>query len=185
MAQKRAIHRALRAAFPVRMPGVVDDDPVTPAQLKAIHATDNEQGVTVTERHDVLEATFGVASSKELTAAQAGSYLDERAAQRPATPPQQPEADDPFAGLRKPSHYQLTPEQLREIYRLRDALGIDGAEFDKEITKRNAGRPPEGLTMVKADALIASLKKQLAAKQAAPEPDPPVEEHDDLPDFPD
>ncbi|CCF83617.1 recombinase RecT [Nitrolancea hollandica] len=163
MAQKRAIHRALRAAFPVPIPGG-DDDPVTPAQLKAIHATDSEQGITVTERHEVLEATFGVGSSKDLTAAQAGAYLDERAAQkpameqpaievtaRPATPPQEP-TDPPVGAL-------LSARQQRRIYELRDELGKQTAELNAAIQELYKVDSIEGLSEAQASRFIRSLQR--------------------------
>lgn len=76
MAQKRAIHRALRAAFPVPIPEV--DEPLSRQQLKAIHVYDKEAGVSDEERHQILEATFGVESSKDLTKDQASTYIDGR-----------------------------------------------------------------------------------------------------------
>ena len=76
MAQKRAIHRALRAAFPVPIPGV--EDAATTMQIRAIHAVDEELDVSREDRRAALEATFGVSASNELTAAQASAYLDTR-----------------------------------------------------------------------------------------------------------
>lgn len=76
VAQKRAIHRALRAAFPMPIPGL--EESLTPEQLRAIHAADNEYGIERDERHHTLVETFDVESSKELTSGQASVYLDER-----------------------------------------------------------------------------------------------------------
>lgn len=76
MAQKRAVHRALRAAFPVPIPGL--EEKLSPAQLKAIHTFDNDAGIDADTRHEELEATFGVESSDKLTSAQASAYIDGR-----------------------------------------------------------------------------------------------------------
>lgn len=80
IAQKRAMHRALRAAFPLNLPGV--EERSSAAQLRAIHAVDQEAGIDREARHHALSETFGVDSSDELTAAQAGAYLDERAVEQ-------------------------------------------------------------------------------------------------------
>lgn len=77
LAQKRAIHRALRAAFPVPIPGL--EESLTGDQLRAIHAYDSDAGVSPDERRATLVDTFGVEHSNELTTAQASAYLDERA----------------------------------------------------------------------------------------------------------
>jgi hypothetical protein len=76
IAQKRAMHRALRAAFPLNLPGV--EERSSAAQLRAIHAVDAEYGIDREARHQALAETYGVESSDELTSAQAGAYLDER-----------------------------------------------------------------------------------------------------------
>lgn len=76
IAQKRAIHRALRAAFPAPIPGL--EESLSPEQLRAIHAYDNDAGVTPEERSATLVDTFGVEHSNELTKDQASAYLDER-----------------------------------------------------------------------------------------------------------
>jgi len=77
VAMKRAVHRALRAAFPVPIPGLEDE--LTDAQMRAIHAVDRDMGVSRDERHATLVETFGVESSAGLTKDQAGVYLDGRA----------------------------------------------------------------------------------------------------------
>lgn len=76
LAQKRAQHRALRAAFPVSIPGL--EERLSPAQLRAIHAFDNDLGVSDDERRAELADTFGVDSSKELTSGQATVYIEGR-----------------------------------------------------------------------------------------------------------
>lgn len=81
MAQKRAIHRALRAAFPVPIPGVEVE--ITDGQVRAIHAIDEELGISREERRQVLSETFGVESSRDLTAGQASSYIDMRITELP------------------------------------------------------------------------------------------------------
>lgn len=184
MAQKRAIHRALRAAFPVRMPGVVDDDPVTPAQLKAIHATDNEQGITVTERHEVLEATFGVSSSKELTAAQAGSYLDERAAQRPANeqPPIEVTAR-PSTSQPSPTAGPLTSLQQRRIYELRDELGKTTAELNEAVQEVYGVDSVETLSEAQAKRFIRSLERKLEQHLIEQQQQADADDFEDLGDF--
>ena len=83
MAQKRAIHRALRAAFPVPIPGVEVE--ITDGQVRAIHAIDEELGISREERRQVLSETFGVESSRDLTADQASSYIDMRITEQPPT----------------------------------------------------------------------------------------------------
>lgn len=76
IAQKRAIHRALRAAFPMPIPGL--EESLSPAQLRAIHAADEDAGIDRDERHHTLVETYGVESSAELTSGQASVYLDDR-----------------------------------------------------------------------------------------------------------
>jgi hypothetical protein len=78
IAQKRAIHRALRAAFPMAIPGA--EEALSEAQLRAIHAFDDEAGIDRETRRTVLTETFGVESSNELTPDQASAYIDERVA---------------------------------------------------------------------------------------------------------
>lgn len=122
MAQKRAIHRALRAAFPVPIPGEIarDDDPLepraTPEQIKAIHAVDDAQGVTISERHDELEAQFAVGSSKELTAGQASAYLDQRRARATAETTPEPAGIDPNDPLVKSIDNATTTLALDRIW---------------------------------------------------------------------
>ncbi len=77
IAQKRAVHRALRAAFPLNLPGV--EERASAAQLRAIHASDAEVGIDREARHHALSETFDVESSADLTSTQAGVYLDDRA----------------------------------------------------------------------------------------------------------
>lgn len=77
MAQKRAIHRALRAAFPVPIPGL--EEHLSPEQQRAIHAFDEAAGVSPDERRSTLQDTFDVESSADLTKDQASTYIDGRA----------------------------------------------------------------------------------------------------------
>lgn len=84
VAYKRAVHRALRAAFPVPIPGL--EEALSPAQLRAIHAADADLGIERDERHATLRETYGVESSAELTQEQAGAYLDARAMERSERP---------------------------------------------------------------------------------------------------
>lgn len=80
MASERAIRRAHMAAFAPRLPyGDDDGQGLTVGQLRAIHAVDEERGIAPEQRHERLMETYGVESSADLTATQAGSYLDERA----------------------------------------------------------------------------------------------------------
>lgn len=106
MAQKRAIHRALRAAFPVPIPGV--DDPLSREQLKAIHAHDREAGVSDDERRAALDAAFGVESSAALTSTQASSYLDQRVVEAEPEPVEaeyrEAKPEPKPAPTRQPSH---------------------------------------------------------------------------------
>lgn len=77
MAYKRAVHRALRAAFPVALPDLPDDY-VTPEQVKMIHTIDNIVEVSDDQRRNALQDTFGVRSSTELTKDQASVYISGR-----------------------------------------------------------------------------------------------------------
>jgi hypothetical protein len=78
IAQKRAIHRAMRAAFPMAIPGA--EEALSEAQLRAIHALDADANIDRETRHSVLSETFDVESSNELTPDQASAYIDERVA---------------------------------------------------------------------------------------------------------
>jgi hypothetical protein len=76
VAYKRAVHRAMRAAFPVPIPGL--EESVSSEQLRALHAYDADLGVSREARHQELGERFGVATSAELTSDQASSYIDTR-----------------------------------------------------------------------------------------------------------
>lgn len=77
MAYKRAIHRALRAAFPVPMPDAPEDFAST-EQVGLIHVIDRELHVTDDQRRSALQDTFGVDHSNQLTPEQASVYIDGR-----------------------------------------------------------------------------------------------------------
>lgn len=77
MAYKRAIHRALRAAFPVPMPDAPEDF-ASSEQVGMIHVVDRELGVTDGQRRAALQDTFGVDHSNHLTPEQASVYIDGR-----------------------------------------------------------------------------------------------------------
>lgn len=73
----RALRRALRASFSLKLPGD-EDNKATAAQIKAIHAIDEKNGIEREQRHQELQEMFGVDASNEMTSAQASAYIDGR-----------------------------------------------------------------------------------------------------------
>jgi hypothetical protein len=140
IAQKRAMHRALRAAFPLNLPGV--EERSSAAQLRAIHAADAEAGIDREARHQALTETFGVDSSDELTSAQAGAYLDERVVDSHTEievayePSMQDEVEviDLHAEIRDILDALRTVDDRRDLTALKARIRAAGLESDDEVT---------------------------------------------------
>lgn len=122
--QKRAIHRALRAAFPVPIPGL--EDALSPEQLRAIHAIDNDLGVSRDERHEHLIETFGVEASNDLTMDQASVYIDARGVD--AETGEILSTDDQLRqdiqSVIAYANNALTIQHVRQAYKRADGMGL-------------------------------------------------------------
>lgn len=163
MAQNRALRRALRAAFPVPIPG--QDDVVTPAQLKAIHAIDREEGVTDTERHHAIREVFDVESSNELTTTQASSYIDNR---RVNTQTGELIEDG------------ISDEKRERVYELARAAGVVEKQV-QEFAIEQFGHPIERLSAIEADQLLAGFEELVEARADDAESSKAVQGSDDWP----
>jgi hypothetical protein len=129
MAQKRALHRALRAAFPIPIPGL--EESLSYEQIKAIHTLDKAAGVGDEARHEVLGAQFGVESSKELTKEQASVYIEGRVieVEGKAVDEDQPE-EEPATPAAKLD--VLTDDQVTTLVNYAASLGIDREALDNQ-----------------------------------------------------
>jgi hypothetical protein len=152
IAQKRALHRALRAAFPIPIPGL--EEHLSPEQLRAIHAYDRDLGISDDERHEALADTYGVETSADLTSAQASTYIEARAVEIADTEPDAPIAYFDSAGAFVPprltqdigrdiSMAKAMIEQTTTPRQLKDAtayIRVAGLDADPEVAALIADR---------------------------------------------
>lgn len=158
----RALRRAMRASLAIPLPGE-DEDRVTPAQLRHIHAIDRERGVDTDQRHHELREVFDVESSDKLTKEQASAYIDKRKV-------------DTNTGEILPT---ITTEQMERVGQLCDEMAVNTEEI-QELASAQFGVSVSALTEDQAGQVINALEGIQAERQAPdpesePEPEPESE----------
>lgn len=158
-ARKRAIHNALRMAFPTQMPGELAEN-VSQAQLRALHAIDDERGIDREQRHHDLRELYDVEASNELTKEQASGYIDGRLVDMSTGEV----IDD-----------SLTVNQVQQIEALAGQLAMTENEL-LAFSGEHVGHAVTSMNQSEATQLIALLEDLVSSER----PDPP---HESSPGF--
>lgn len=147
MLRARCVSAIGRLAFPDTIGGMYTpeelnaDQPVTRGQIRAVHALDENAGVTRDERHAALDATYGVQATNELTTEQASAYLDARAVGGPDAG--RPDWAGPSAAQIEAEYAAAGIRVEPETGEITDAVPGWDDEEETETEETQAPQPPK------------------------------------------